>query len=54
MVETARARGLASCHALDTVESAATLLKTLARRGDIVLLKGSRAAGMERLLPHLR
>jgi UDP-N-acetylmuramoyl-tripeptide--D-alanyl-D-alanine ligase len=54
LVAAARAENSVECHATDSVESAATLLKTLARPGDIVLLKGSRAARMERLLQHLQ
>lgn len=46
----ARARGLRAVHAAGTTTEAATLLRSLARPGDLILLKGSRSAAMENVL----
>jgi UDP-N-acetylmuramoyl-tripeptide--D-alanyl-D-alanine ligase len=39
---------------VDTVEEAVEEVRRLARRGDVVLLKGSRVAGLERVAEALR
>jgi UDP-N-acetylmuramoyl-tripeptide--D-alanyl-D-alanine ligase len=48
--ETARAAGLKEVHATANTDEAAGLLRQLAQKGDIVLVKGSRAARMERVI----
>ncbi len=50
MAETARASGLREIHETATTDEAAEVLRHLARAGDIVLVKGSRAARMERVI----
>jgi len=48
----ARAAGLNRIHEVDDTASAARMLRSLARMGDIVLVKGSRSARMETVLTH--
>ena len=48
--ETARAAGLKEVHATVSTDEAAGVLRQLAHEGDIVLVKGSRAARMERVI----
>ena len=48
--ETARAAGLKEVHATEDTVEAAGLLRRLAQKGDVVLVKGSRAARMERVI----
>jgi UDP-N-acetylmuramoyl-tripeptide--D-alanyl-D-alanine ligase len=48
--DTARAAGLTEVHATEDTSQAADLLRRLAQEGDIVLVKGSRAARMERVI----
>lgn len=50
MAETARAAGLREIHETATTDEAADILRHLARPGDIILVKGSRAARMERVI----
>ena len=53
LVEAARAAGLSAVHHLDDPAAAAVLIRSIARPGDALLLKGSRAARMEDILPLL-
>ncbi len=48
----ARAEGLQDVHETANTDEAALLLRRLAHKGDIVLIKGSRSAGMERVIHH--
>jgi UDP-N-acetylmuramoyl-tripeptide--D-alanyl-D-alanine ligase len=48
-VEAAAEAGLEAAVAVDSLESAAAILRACLRPGDCVLIKGSRAAGLERL-----
>lgn len=47
LARAARDSGLTRIHQTESVQSAARMLSQLARPGDIVLVKGSRSAGME-------
>jgi UDP-N-acetylmuramoyl-tripeptide--D-alanyl-D-alanine ligase len=47
IAKAAREAGLTRIHETESVQSAARMLSQLARPGDIVLVKGSRSAGME-------
>jgi UDP-N-acetylmuramoyl-tripeptide--D-alanyl-D-alanine ligase len=53
ITQSARAAGLTDAFAVASVEQAAALLAGQARPGDLVLIKGSRSAGMERVLAAL-
>ncbi len=48
--EAARSGGMSDLHTVDSPEEAAALLKQILGPGDIVLVKGSRAARMERVI----
>jgi UDP-N-acetylmuramoyl-tripeptide--D-alanyl-D-alanine ligase len=48
--DTARAAGLKEVHTTADTAEAAGLLRKMAREGDLVLVKGSRAARMERVI----
>ena len=50
LTETARAGGLKEIHETSSTEEAAGVLRRIAGEGDIVLVKGSRAARMERVI----
>ena len=50
LTETARTGGLAEIHETSSAEEAAGVLRRIAQEGDIVLVKGSRAARMERVI----
>lgn len=50
IVDAARADGLREAHLAADTDEAALLLRSLARPGDLVLLKGSRSAAMENVL----
>jgi UDP-N-acetylmuramyl pentapeptide synthase len=52
LADAARSAGLGRIHEVDDTESAARMLKNLAKPGDIVLVKGSRSARMETVLEH--
>ncbi len=52
IAEAARAAGLAEVHHVEDPAAAAALLAELAAPGDLILLKASRAARMERVLEH--
>ena len=52
IAEAGRASGLADVHHVPDTSSAAALLAERARPGDLVLIKGSRSARMERVLDH--
>ncbi len=45
--------GLLEAHPLDTLDEAARFLHATAHPDDLILIKGSRAAGMERIIPLL-
>lgn len=53
LVTAARNAGLREIYEAANTAGAATLLRSIARPGDLVLLKGSRSAGMERIITHL-
>lgn len=53
MAEEAEKRGLVHVFRTDTTSAAASLLRSLARPGDLVLIKGSRSARMEQILTGL-
>jgi UDP-N-acetylmuramoyl-tripeptide--D-alanyl-D-alanine ligase len=48
--ETARAAGLKEVHTTEDTTEAAGVLRQLAQKGDVILVKGSRAARMERVI----
>jgi UDP-N-acetylmuramoyl-tripeptide--D-alanyl-D-alanine ligase len=50
LTETARAGGLKEIHETSSAEEAAAVLRRIAQEGDIILVKGSRAARMERVI----
>jgi UDP-N-acetylmuramoyl-tripeptide--D-alanyl-D-alanine ligase len=50
LIEAARAGGLKPIHQISEAAEAAALLREIAREGDIILVKGSRAARMERVI----
>jgi UDP-N-acetylmuramoyl-tripeptide--D-alanyl-D-alanine ligase len=49
----ARKAGLRDVFSVEHTSEAATLIRSIARAGDLVLLKGSRSARMEQILPLL-
>lgn len=53
LAEAALASGLKSHFFADDTDGAGLLLRSIARQGDVILLKGSRSAKMESLLNHL-
>jgi len=53
MAAEAESRGLAHVFRTDSTSTAVTLLRSLARPGDLVLIKGSRSARMEQILTGL-
>ena len=53
LVQGARARGLQDATAMESVEEAAAWLNDFAQPEDLILIKGSRSAGLERVLTHL-
>jgi len=53
LAEEAETRGLSHVFRTDNTAAAATLLRSLARPGDLVLIKGSRSARMEQILTGL-
>jgi UDP-N-acetylmuramoyl-tripeptide--D-alanyl-D-alanine ligase len=53
IAEAARAAGVREVIHVGTTDEAAQALHAFAREGDVVLLKGSRSAKMERVLPVL-
>ena len=53
IARSAAERGVPQVHAVGTTEEAAELLREGAQPGDLVLVKGSRSAGMERVIASL-
>lgn len=53
LADAARTAGLSAVHHLDDPAAAAVLIRSIARPGDALLLKGSRSARMEEILPLL-
>ena len=51
--QNATAGGLPQVHTLATTEEAAKLLNEWAKPDDLILVKGSRSAGMEKVISHL-
>jgi UDP-N-acetylmuramoyl-tripeptide--D-alanyl-D-alanine ligase len=49
----ATAAGVDEVHSVETNDDAAALLSGLANPGDLILVKGSRSAGMERIIASL-
>jgi len=54
LVEGARAAGMDTAFFVETPEEAGRWLSTHVREGDVILVKGSRAVGMERVIEELR
>jgi len=52
ITDAARAAGHAGTHHFQSHEACAAHLKKMLQPGDAVLLKGSRSAGMEKIIPH--
>jgi len=52
ILQAAQADGLQKAHAAADTDEAAALLRQIAREGDLVLVKGSRTARMERVIQH--
>jgi UDP-N-acetylmuramyl pentapeptide synthase len=54
MARAARGAGLTRVFEFADVETAAAAVKSFVKNGDIVLIKASRAARLERIAEHLR
>lgn len=53
LVQSAKAQGLQDATAMESVEEAASWLSDFAQPDDLILIKGSRSAGLERVFTHL-